>query len=340
MSFKNIIKNIRDESTDILDGDLFKNEAATYIDTGSYMLNGLLSASIFGGVAGNKITAFAGEEATGKTFFALNILKNFQSQNPDGYIAYSDTEFALSPEMFGAHGLDPSHIVLSRPVTVEEYRKKCIQILDGYINLKEKDKPPLVMVLDSLGNLSSEKEVEEAEKDSGVKDMTKQAVIKATLRVLSLKYLAKANVPLIVTNHVYASMSLYTPKQMSGGSGLKYLASTICYLSKAKDKDDKTKETLGNIVTVRLKKGRFSREDSTCEVKLSHKHGMDRYYGLLDISEEYDIVKRIGNQYEMPDGSKHFRKEIEADGAKFFSDDTLLKRIDEAVKDKYAYKIG
>lgn len=304
------------------------------------MLNALLSTSIYKGVPSNKITAFAGEEATGKTFFALNILKYFLDNNKTGFAKYDDTENALSPSTFMSHGIDNSRIIFSQPVTIEEWRYKTIQALEIYNKDESKERPKFMLFLDSLGNLSSEKEITEAEKNSGVKVMSKQSIIKATFSALSVKYLARANVPLIVTNHVYEKIGSYIPaKEISGGSGLKYTASIICMLSKSKDKDE-DKETVGNIVKVKLRKSRLAREDSVCEVRLSHKKGMDRYYGLLDLGEESGIIKAVGNKFEFPDGSKHFRKEIENNGEKYFTDKTLLDRLDAAAVDKYSYKLG
>ena len=166
------------------------------------------------------------------------------------------------------------------------------------------------------------------------KDMTKSATLKATFRVLNLK-LAKINVPLIVTNHVYDVVGAYIPtKEMSGGSGLKYTASTIVYLSKKKDKDGT--EVIGNIVKAKLYKSRLTKENKNVEVKITYDKGLDRYYGLLEIAEKYNIIKKVSTRYELPDGTKVFGKSINDEPEKYWTND-LLALIDDACKKEFLY---
>jgi hypothetical protein len=190
------------------------------------------------------------------------------------------------------------------------------------------------MVLDSLGQLSSTKEMEDTAEGKETKDMTKSAILKATFRVLNLK-LAKIGVPLLVTNHVYDVVGAYIPtKEMSGGSGLKYTASTIVYLSKRKDKDGTA--VIGNIVRAKLQKSRLTKENSQVEVKITYSTGLDRYYGLLEIAEKYDIIKKVSTRYELPDGTKVFGKSINDDPEKYFTKE-ILDAIDEACKKEFLY---
>jgi hypothetical protein len=164
--------------------------------------------------------------------------------------------------------------------------------------------------------------------------MTKSQTLKATFRVLNLK-LAKIGVPLIVTNHVYDVVGAYIPtKEMSGGSGLKYTASTIVMLSKKKDKDGT--EVVGNIVKAKLVKSRLTKENSIVEVKITYSKGLDRYYGLLDIAEKYGIIKKVSTRYELPDGSKIFGKNINEEPEKYFTPE-VLAQIDEACKKEFMY---
>ena len=164
--------------------------------------------------------------------------------------------------------------------------------------------------------------------------MTKAAILKATFRVLNLK-LAKIGVPLLVTNHVYDVVgSMFPTKEMSGGSGLKYTASTIAFLSKKKDKDGT--EVIGNIVRAKLVKSRLTKENSQVEVKITYSTGLDRYYGLLDIAEKYDIIKKVSTRYELPDGTKIFGKAINEEPEKYFTKE-ILDAIDEACKREFLY---
>jgi len=192
----------------------------------------------------------------------------------------------------------------------------------------------MMMVLDSLGQLSTTKEVEDTAAGSETRDMTKAATLKATFRVLNLK-LAKANVPMLVTNHVYEVVGSYIPtKEMAGGSGLKYTASQICFLSKKKEKDGK--DVIGNIIKVRMAKSRLTKENKQIEVLLTYDKGLDRYYGLLELAEKYEIVKKVANRFEMPDGAKVYAKAILKEPTKYFTDE-LLARIDEAARMEFTY---
>lgn len=331
--FRDIVKQLNDENTTIAEDGLASAEYSGNIDTGSYILNAALSGSIYGGVPNNKITAFAGESATGKTFFVMGVVKKFLDDHETGAVFYFDTEAAVTKEMMKQRGIDTNRVIISEPDTIQRFRHTALQILDNY-NSTSGEKPPMLMVLDSLGQLSTTKEVEDTASGSETRDMTKAATLKATFRVLNLK-LAKANVPMLVTNHVYEVVGSYIPtKEMAGGSGLKYTASQICYLSKKKEKDGK--DIIGNIIKVRMAKSRLTKENKLIEVLLTYDKGLDRYYGLLELAEKYEIVKKVANRFEMPDGAKVYAKAILKEPTKYFTDE-LLARIDEAARMEFTY---
>jgi len=230
---KDIVKEIGDDYTKLA-SDI--DETEIYVDTGSYIFNALVSGSIFGGVSGNKITAIAGESSTGKTFFSLAVVKNFLDNNPDGYCLYFDTEAAITKSLLESRGIDTSRLVVVNVVTVEEFRGKALKAVDLYLKKPVEERKPCMFVLDSLGMLSTEKEITDALNDKQVRDMTKSQLVKGAFRMLTLK-LGQANIPMIVTNHTYDVIGAYVPtKEMGGGSGLKYAASTIIYLLKEKGK--------------------------------------------------------------------------------------------------------
>ena len=230
---KEIVKEIGDEYTQLA-RDI--DDTESYIDTGSFIFNSLLSGSLFGGASRNRITAIAGESSTGKTFFSLAVVKNFLDNNPDGYCLYFDTEAAVNKGLLESRGIDLNRIVVVNVVTIEEFRSKALRAVDIYLKKSEEDRKPCMFVLDSLGMLSTEKEIRDALDDKQVRDMTKSQLVKGAFRMLTLK-LGQANIPLIVTNHTYDVIGSYVPtKEMGGGSGLKYASSTIIYLSKKKGK--------------------------------------------------------------------------------------------------------
>lgn len=335
--FSNLVDQLKDDDTRILEDGDSSAEYSGCIDTGSYALNALLSGSIYGGVPNNKVTAFAGESATGKTFFVLGVVKQFLDDNPKGGVIYFDTEAAVTKQMMSSRGIDPKRVVLSEPDTIQKFRHTALKIIDSYSTQKESERQPMMMVLDSMGQLSSTKEMEDTSEGKETKDMTKSQILKATFRVLNLK-LARIGVPLLVTNHVYDVVGAYIPtKEMSGGSGLKYTASTIIYLSKKKDKDGT--EVIGNIIKAKLQKSRFTKENSTVEIKLTYSTGLDRYYGLLDIAEKYEIIKKVSTRYELPDGSKVFGKNINEEPEKYFTKE-VLDKIDAVCKTEFLYGQG
>jgi RecA/RadA recombinase len=331
--FKNLVETLKDEDTRIAADGQGSAEYSGCIDTGSYILNAVLSGSLFGGVPNNKITAFAGESATGKTFFVLGIVKAFLDANPEAGVMYYDTEAAVTKSMMEQRGIDTKRVIVAEMDTIQKFRTHALKTLEYYEKSGDK-RPPFMMVLDSLGLLSSTKEMEDTSEGKETRDMTKAQIIKATFRVLTLK-LAKVKVPLILTNHVYAAVGAYVPtNEISGGSGLKYAASTIAMLSKKKDKEGT--DVVGNIVKVKMYKSRLSKENSQVEVRLSYDKGLDKYYGLLELAEKYDIIKKVTTRYELPDGTKLFGKEINNNPEKYFTDE-MLQRLDECAKKEYSY---
>jgi len=335
--FNSLVETLKDEDTKILADGNASAEYTGCIDTGSYALNAVLSGSIYGGVPNNKVTAFAGESATGKTFFVLGIVKQFLDANPTGGVIYFDTEAAVTKGMMEDRGIDTSRVVISEPDTIQKFRHTALKIIENYSAQPESKREPMIMILDSLGQLSSTKEMEDTMEGKETKDMTKASILKATFRVLNLR-LAKIGVPLMVTNHVYDVVGSYVPmKEMSGGSGLKYTASTIVMLSKKKEKDGK--EVIGNIVRAKMQKSRLTKENAQVEVKITYQHGLDRYYGLLEIAEKYGIFKKVSTRYELPDGSKVFGTVINREPEKYYTED-VLALIDDACKSEFLYGAG
>ena len=329
--FRNLVDDMKDEDTSIMGDGKGAAEFGGTIDSGSYMLNAVLSGSIFGGIPNNKITAFAGESATGKTFFVLGVAKQFLLDNPDGGIVYYDTEAAVTKQMMEERGVDTTRVIISQPDTIQKFRTHAMKTIDMYE--KSPDRPPMMFILDSLGLLSTEKEVADTTEGKDVRDMTKSQLIKGAFRVLTLK-LAKIGVPMIVTNHVYEVIGSYMPmKEMGGGSGLKYAASTIAYLSKKKVRDGT--EITGIIIKAKMFKSRLAKENTQAEVLLSYTGGLDRYYGLLEFGEKHGIFKKSGNRYEMGE-SKLYGKQILKEPEKYFTEE-VLKQIDEACKTEFSY---
>ena len=330
---KDIAKEIGNDYASLVSEGVSAGDTAGYIDTGSYIFNALLSGSIYGGIPNNKITAIAGETSTGKTFFCLGMVQHFLESNPDAGFIYFESESAISKQMIEDRGIDSNRMLLVPVTTVQEFRLQAIKILDKYNEQTAKERKPLMFVLDSLGMLSTSKEVEDSEAGKETRDMTRAQVVKSIFRVLTLK-LGKANVPLIVTNHTYDVVGAYIPtKEMGGGSGLKYAASTIVYLSKKKEKDGK--EVVGNIIKCKTAKSRLTKENSDVETRLYYDRGLDRYYGLLELGEKYGVFERKGNRIVVGESSV-YPSAILMDPDKYFTEG-VMNKIDEAAAKEFRY---
>ena len=331
---KDIAKQAGNEYASLVADGVEAGDVDSFIDSGSYIFNALLSGSIHGGLPSNKITAIAGESATGKTFFVMGMCKNFLDANPDAGVIYFESESAITKQMVIDRGIDPQRMVMFPVTTVQEFRTQALKVLDKYLEQNEADRKPIMLCLDSLGMLSTTKEVEDTADGKETRDMTRAQVLKAAFRVLTLK-LGRAKVPMVVTNHTYDVVgSMFPTKEMGGGSGLKYAASSIVYLSKKKEKDGT--EVIGNIVHCKNHKSRITVENKMVDVRLTYDKGLDKYYGLLDLALKYGIFKNVSTRIELPDGSKTFGKTINNNPEKYFTED-IMKQLDECAEKEFKY---
>ena len=330
---KDLAKASGNDLAGVVSDGIVAGDVDGYIDTGSYIFNALVSGDINRGIPSNKITALAGESATGKTFFALGMVQKFLEDNPEGNVVYFESESALTQEMLEERGVDTNRILLVPVTTIEEFRTQAVNIIDGFEKQRKGDEK-LIFVLDSLGMLSTIKETEDIGAGKNVRDMTKAQVIKGTFRVLTLK-LGKVGIPMIVTNHTYDVIgSMFPQKEMGGGSGLKYAASSIIYLSKKKEKDGT--EVIGNIIHCKNQKSRLTKENKMVDVRLTYDKGLDRYYGLLDLALKYGIFKQTSTRIELPNGTTQFGKTINNNPEKYFTEE-VLQQLNECAKKEFKY---
>ena len=330
----NVIKDSGNEFASIVSDGVAAGDTSSFVDTGSYIFNAVVSGSLFGGIPSNKVTALAGESSTGKTFFALSVVRNFLANNSNGGVIYFESESALSKDIIESRGIDSKRMVIFPVATIEEFRTQAVRIVDKYMKEPKDERQPLMFVLDSLGMLSTSKEMEDISNDKQVRDMTKSQLIKGAFRVLTLK-LGQAGIPMLVTNHTYDVIGSYVPmKEMGGGSGLKYAASTIIYLSKSKEKEGT--DLVGNIIKCEAKKSRLSKEGAKVATRLFFDdRGLDKYYGLIELGEKYNVFKRVGNRIAIG-GSNVYPKSILGDPEKYFTDEVMAK-LEEAARTEYSY---
>jgi len=322
MSFlKDLVKASGNEYANIVSDGVAAGDVDSFIDTGSHIFNALLSGSLYGGLPSNKITAIAGESATGKTFFALGMVKQFLEDNKDAAVIYFESESAISKDMIESRGIDSSRVVIVPVVTVQEFRNQAISILDKYAETPKDKRPPMMFCLDSLGMLSTTKEIEDTAEGKETKDMTRAQITKGAFRVLTLK-LGRVGVPMIVTNHTYDVIgSMFPQKEMGGGSGLKYAASSIVYLSKRKEKEGT--EIVGNIIHCKNAKSRLTVENRVVDVRLSYDKGLDRYYGLLDMALAFGVFEKSSTRVKLPNGKTEFGKTINNNPEKYFTPEVM-----------------
>ena len=329
-----VIKDSKNEFVSMASDGVAAGDIESFIDTGSYVFNALVSGSLFGGIPSNKITALAGDSGTGKTFFCLSVVRHFLDTDPNAGVIYFETEAAISKKMIESRNIDSKRLVIFPVDTIEEFRTQAVRIIDKYMEQPKEERKPLMFVLDSLGMLATNKEVEDASNDKNVRDMTKAQLVKSVFRILTLK-LGKANIPMLVTNHTYDVVGAYVPtKEMGGGSGLKYSASTIVYLSKKKEKDGT--DLVGNIIKCEAKKSRLTREGSKVETRLFFdERGLEQYYGLLELGERAGLWKNSAGRYEI-NGKKLYGKDILKNPKQYFTDD-IMARLEEQAHSEFLY---
>ena len=168
----NVIKDSGNEFASIVSDGVAAGDVTSFVDTGSYIFNAVVSGSLFGGIPSNKVTALAGESSTGKTFFALSVVRSFLNNNPSGGVIYFESESAISKDMIESRGIDSKRMVIFPVATIEEFRTQATRIADKYMKEPKEDRQPMMFVLDSLGMLSTSKEMQDIADDKQVRDMT------------------------------------------------------------------------------------------------------------------------------------------------------------------------
>jgi len=332
-----VIKDSKNEFASFVSDGIAAGDVESFVDTGSYMFNAVVSGSLFGGLPSNKITALAGESGTGKTFFCLSVVRNFLDLDPNAGVIYFETESAISKQMIESRNIDSKRMIIFPVDTIEEFRTQAVRIIDKYMEQPKEERKPLMFVLDSLGMLATNKEVKDASDDKNVRDMTKAQLTKSVFRILTLK-LGKANIPMLVTNHTYDVVGAYVPtKEMGGGSGLKYSASTIIYLGKKKEKDGT--DFIGNVIKCEAKKSRLTREGSKVETRLFFdERGLERHYGLLELGERAGVWQNKAGRYEV-EGKKIYGKEILKNPEKYFTED-VMEILEKQANKEFLYGVN
>jgi len=278
-SFEDLNKEMSKISTygDTLDKSEI-SQVDHYISTGNYALNACLTGSLFGGFPNNRSVCIAGPSGTGKTFLTLNAVK--EAQKMGYYIVYYDSENAVDRTLVEKFGIDPKRLRYEPCNTVQEFRSSVTNLTKMLIEQKKKgvEIPKIMVILDSAGNLATQKEIDDAATGSDKSDMTRAKLLKSTFRIL-MTQMGICKIPFIFTNHTYQTQDLFSKQVAGGGTGPEYAASIILFLGKAQLAEGS--EKLGIIVTAKPNKNRFAKP-TPVKFYIRFDKGMNPYVGLQE----------------------------------------------------------
>lgn len=302
-------KNSKIEYTAVLEDSKFFN-AKDEVSTPVPMINVALSGRLDGGLTPG-LTVLAGPSKHFKTAFSLLMAKAYMDKYPDSVMLFYDSEFGTPQAYFDAFGIDKSR-VLHTPITDVEQLK--FDVVGQLNNLERGEK--VIIVIDSVGNLASKKELEDALNEKSVADMSRAKALKGLFRMIT-PYLTMKDVPMVVVNHTYMEIGMFPKAVVSGGTGIYYSADTIWILGRQQDKDGT--EIKGYHFIINVEKSRYVKEKSKIPVSVSFEGGIQRFSGLLDVALAGNfVVKPSNGWYQKVD-----RSTGELIGSKVREKDTL-----------------
>lgn len=318
-----------------------------WVDTGSLALNAIISGSMYGGIPMGRLTGLIGPESCGKTLIANKIMANAQKKGM--HVAYFDTEGALDEDTAKRLGCDPSKIKHVPSELTEQCRNQVVKFLDTVIQNKLQGK--VLIVIDSLGNLITAQEKKKIEEGSDTPDMGNRAkALKSMMRSITHSA-AKANCPVVFTNHIYDDPSQLHPsaiKKQAGGSGPLYMASVIVQMAKKTEKASDSKNKDSNTTTTSLAKdingltlrafttkNRFVIPFLETEMYLNFKTGLNKYSGLLEMAENYGVLEKQGHRYALNGDVLGFFKDFKDDVSVW---ERILPLLEEKLKQELSFK--
>ena len=338
MSLKErLIKNSTiDYTATLMDSKIYGK--TDMIPTRVPMINVALSGSIDGGLTPG-LTVLAAPSKHFKTAFSLLMAAAFLKANPEGIILFYDSEFGTPESYFTSFGV-PLDSVVHTPITDIEQLK--FDVMQQLQELKRDDK--VMIVIDSVGNLASKKEVEDALKGSSAADMSRAKQLKSLFRMVT-PHLTLKDIPMVVVNHVYMTQEMYSKAVVSGGTGIYYSADNIWIIGRQQDKDDK--ELLGYHFVINIEKSRYVKEKSKIPITVGFDSGINKWSGLLDLAIEGKyIVKPKQGWYARVDqetgeiSGKNYRAADIVDNGEFWKTILSETKFAEWIKNKYVLSSG
>ena len=275
-------KNSKIKTTDVLANSLFFKDV-DQITTSVPMINVALSGDKDGGLSAG-LTVLAGPSKHFKTSFALLIAADYLKKYDDAVLLFYDSEFGSPQSYFESFGIDTNR-VLHTPITDVEQLK--FDLVNQLEQLERKEK--VIVIIDSIGNLASKKELEDALNEKSVADMSRAKALKGLFRMVT-PYLTMKDIPLLAVNHTYQEMGLFPKAIVSGGTGIYYSADNIWIIGRQQQK--KGTEVTGYNFVINVEKSRFVREKSKVPIAVSWDGGIERYSGLLDVARAGGYVAK------------------------------------------------
>jgi RecA/RadA recombinase len=334
---------INSDATYLSDSPL--SEVKDWIPTGCYALNAIISGSVYKGVPSGRVTGFYGLQSSGKTMIVNKIAANAQKM---GYkhVAYFDSENALDAMVAERLGGDITKIKHLPVELIEDCKNQCIKLLTGLMEIGAKRKA--VIIIDSLGNLSTRKELNDALEGSDASDMGLRAKSLSSLIRLLTYRAAKVEAPVLFTNHVYENPGQLHPgmiKKQSGGLKPLFIASVLVQLSVSANKVEDNKNAATSVIGDRINgvtltaltaKNRFVPPFIAAEnIQLNFKTGLSMYMGLLDLAEKYGMITKEGTRYIYKNEIIGFRSQFEDKGE--FWENGPLQELDGLIQKDLTY---
>jgi RecA/RadA recombinase len=325
----------------VLSTSLFSN-ISEWVTTGSYSLNKVVSGDIYKGLPRGRIMAFAGPSGVGKTYLLMSSAREAQKQ---GYtVLVFDSENAFDAESFRRLGGNPDEVLHVPVITITELRNKCVQIMDEWMAANPGSK--LFIIIDSLGNLITEKVLNDIEENKGASDMGIRAKQMREMARVFTNWVAKHQAIMVVSNHTYEqpppNPNMAPVVKFNGGEGFVYATSGIVYLKKSAIREEETdaqgnavKVKKGNILKATAEKNRFVPEGLTAEIYLSFDNGLNKWYGLLnDALEAKLITEPAQGWYQFTHLETKIRKKELYKSSNWVG---MIDKVAEHVRNKYKY---
>jgi len=328
-------KNSTIEHTSVLSKSSLLKEKDV-IPTSVPMVNVALSGKLDGGLTPG-ITVLAGPSKHFKTAFALLMAASYQQKYPESVILFYDSEFGSPQGYFETFGIDMDR-VLHTPITdVEELKH---DIMAQFSQLEKGDR--VMIVIDSIGNLASKKEVEDAIEGKSVADMSRAKQLKSLFR-MTTPHLTLKDIPMVVVNHTYKEIGMFPKDIVSGGTGIVYSADTIWILGRQQEKTGT--DITGYNFIINVEKSRFVKEKSKIPITVSFEGGIQKYSGLMDIALEGSFVVKPSNGWyakvDQETGEILEKQRFSDTQTRLFWEDILnSEKFQEYVRKKYEISHG